>query len=33
VGTVEMVQDIKPLRELQGECRLAQYHASPASGE
>jgi DUF438 domain-containing protein len=26
-GTLEMVQDIKPLRALEGECRLAQYHA------
>ncbi len=25
VGCLEMVQDIKPLRELEGECRLAQY--------
>jgi DUF438 domain-containing protein len=25
VGTLEMVQDIKPLQQLQGECRLLQY--------
>jgi DUF438 domain-containing protein len=31
VGTLEMVQDIKPLQQLTGECRLLQYTSSDSN--
>jgi DUF438 domain-containing protein len=33
VGTLEMVQDIKPLQQLEGECRLLQYKKAGSAGD